>query len=357
VRLRFAAALVTFGVLAAACGGTDNPPAAESTTSTTTTSTAQAASTTSSTSITTTTEAPQLVGVSAEPIFEVEHTTGIVYAQAQSHAEWGSEEIEEIDLTLDVFEPVDGPGTPRPVLVMIHGGGFFNGDSSVAPMVDMATWFAERGWVAFSINYRLAGDRGTLPSSITVAAEPVRLQEQLYAMYTACRDAKAAIRWVRANAEAYGLDTERITASGGSAGSIAAVALGVVDEADCKDELTLDEDPTLVSTNLGESSQIHAVIDHWGSAAIVTLIESLGGDSRFDPTDAPISIVHGTADPTVAFDRAEQLEAAYAATGVPYAYYPLDGAGHGPWQSEVDGKSLFKLAFDFIVEQQDLSVG
>jgi acetyl esterase/lipase len=185
-----------------------------------------------------------------------------------------------------------------------------------------------------------------------------RRTEQINAIYTACRDAKAAIRWIRANAVTYGLDTERISASGGSAGSITAVGLGVVDESDCKDELSVDEDPTLTTTNLDESSQVRTVIDHWGSAAMVQVVEALnGGDSRFDPTDAPISIVHGTADPTVTFDKAEQLEAAYAATGVPYAYYPLQGAGHGAWQYELDGKSLFELAFDFIVGQQELSVG
>jgi para-nitrobenzyl esterase len=264
-----------------------------------------------------------------------------------------------IDLTLDVFEPVGAPDTPRPVLIMIHGGGFINGNSSVAPMTNMATYFASRGWVAFSINYRLAGDHGTLPSFFPEGDDPnPRRVEQTYAIYTACRDAKAAIRWIRANAETYGLDTERITASGGSAGSITAVGLGVVDESDCRDELTVDEDPTLATTNLGESSEIHTIIDHWGSAAMVLVVEALnGGDSRFDPTDAPISIVHGTADPTVTFDNAEQLEAAYAETGVPYAYHPLPGAGHGAWQYVLDGKSLFELAFDFIVEQQQLPVG
>jgi dipeptidyl aminopeptidase/acylaminoacyl peptidase len=65
----------------------------------------------------------------------------------------------------------------------------------------------------------------------------------------------------------------------------------------------------------------------------------------------------GTADARVPFARAEELEAACAETGVPYAYYPLDGTGHGPWQAPVDGKSLFELAFGFIVEQQDLPVG
>jgi len=369
LRFKLAAIAVTFGLLAAACGAAeDSTPAAElvtSTTSTTTTSvpstnltTNPRATSTTAASATPTTAAALVDGVFAESTFEVDRTTGIVYAQALSHVDWGSEEAKVIDLTLDAFEPIGGPETPRPVFVMIHGGAFVGGNSSVASMTDMATYFASRGWVAFSINYRLVGDHGTLPSSVTVDPEPDLRTEQIYAIYTACRDAKAAIRWIRANAETFGLDTERITASGGSAGSITAVGLGVVDESDCKDELTVGEDPTLATTNPDESSEIHTVIDHWGSEAAVQVVEGLnGGESRFDPTDAPISIVHGTADPTVPFALAEQLKAAYAETGVPYAYHPLEGAGHGAWRSEVDGMSLFELAFDFIVEQQGLSVG
>jgi len=163
-------------------------------------------------------------GVYAESTFDVDKTTGIVYAQALSHAEWGSEEAKVIDLTLDAFEPIGGPETPRPVVVMIHGGGFVGGNSSVASMTDMATYFASLGWVAFSINYRLVRDHGTLPSSVAVDPQPDHRTEQIYAIYTACRDAKAAIRWIRANAETFGLDTTRITASGGSAGSIAGAA-------------------------------------------------------------------------------------------------------------------------------------
>ena len=77
---------------------------------------------------------------------------------------------------------------------------------------------------------------------------------------------------------------------------------------------------------------------------------------RFDATDAPISIVHGTEDETVPFAQAEEIKAEYDATGVDYAWHPLEGAGHGPWGGTFKGKSLSVLAFDFIVEQQALQV-
>jgi len=94
---------------------------------------------------TTTTAAALGDGVFAESTFDVDKTARIVYAQALSHADWGSEEAKVIDLTLDSFEPIGGPETPRPVLVIIHGGGFVGGNSSVASMTDMATYIASRG--------------------------------------------------------------------------------------------------------------------------------------------------------------------------------------------------------------------
>ena len=66
--------------------------------------------------------------------------------------------------------------------------------------------------------------------------------------------------------------------------------------------------------------------------------------------------MHGTEDPTVLFEEAEELEATWVETGVPYVFHPLEGAGHGPWGASVDGKDLSMLAMDFIVEQQALEL-
>ena len=56
------------------------------------------------------------------------------------------------------------------------------------------------------------------------------------------------------------------------------------------------------------------------------------------------------------FSGAEELKAIYDSTGVANAYYPLEGKGHGAWNATVNGKRLEELSFDFVVEQQDLTV-
>ena len=211
---------------------------------------------------------------------------------------------------------------------------------------EMARSFASRGWVAFSIDYRVLSHHGTLPSNYQEPPIEVPNMERLdqwYAFYPACRDAKAAIRWIRSRAGEYSINTDYITALGGSAGSFIAVALGVTTEDDCVNEAA-EDDVTLGGTHLDQSSSVRTIIDHWGGTGIVQALELMTPGERFDATDAPISIVHGTEDRTVPFSQAEEIKAEYDRTGVPYAWYPLEGAGHGPWRAEVDGKNLTELA-------------
>lgn len=294
-----------------------------------------------------------------EPIFDVEVTEDVVFAQGLAHSAWNADDGVPMDLLLDVYQPVRENPPEMPVVVLIHGGGFKGGTHKKPELVAMARSFASRGWVAFSIDYRVAPHFGTLPGHYPEPTnEELGMREinQFQAFYPACRDAKAAIRWIRSKADDYSLSTDHIAAIGGSAGSFLTVALGVTTEDDCVTELTEEEDPTLASTHLDQSSRIHTIIDHWGGTGVVRMLELMTPGDRFDVTDAPISIVHGTEDPAVPFTQAEEIMAEYDKTGVEYAWYPLEGAGHGPWEAKVEGQSLTDLAFDFIVLQQGLDV-
>ena len=108
----------------------------------------------------------------------------------------------------------DYTGKPRPAIVVIHGGGWLEGDKSSfstpknrppGNIID----FAKLGFVAATINYRLSKE----------APFPAALH-----------DCKCAVRWLRANAEKYQIDRDSIGAWGNSAGGHLALMLGMVDK-------------------------------------------------------------------------------------------------------------------------------
>ena len=111
-------------------------------------------------------------------------------------------------LTLNIWSPAT-PGTGRPVMVFIHGGGFVVG-SKDAPVQD-GTAFARDGVVYIAINYRMGVD-GFLP----IPGIPTNL---------GLRDMIAALQWVQANAAAFGGDSANVTVFGESAGAMAVADL------------------------------------------------------------------------------------------------------------------------------------
>lgn len=110
-------------------------------------------------------------------------------------------------LNLNVW--TTGTDGSRPVLVWIHGGGFFAG-CSANPWYDGAS-FARKGLVVVSINYRL-GAEGFMELPDAPSNRGLL-------------DCIAALQWVRDNAAVFGGDPHRVTAMGQSAGGIAVAAL------------------------------------------------------------------------------------------------------------------------------------
>lgn len=303
------------------------------------------------------TEANDVVVTSAAT-FNVIVEENITYAQGLSHQSLNSLESNIINLNLDVYKP-NNNAAKRPAMVLIHGGGFSSGSKNDPNIVNLANFYASRGWVVFSINYRLLGNRGTVPNAWVQYGQnniPTNTLSQFLAIYPAHRDAKAAIRWVVANAETYNLATNYITVGGGSAGAITATTLGITNAEDYTNEISINIDPTLSSTNLNQTYTIKTIIDFWGSDVAIDALNDIYGHQRFDITDAPIFIAHGTQDTTVEFTNAQELRDNYIATGVDYEFYPLINESHGAWNATINGKRLEELAFDFIVEKQQLIV-
>jgi acetyl esterase/lipase len=128
-------------------------------------------------------------------------------------------------LTLDAYLPPApaAAAPPMPAVVLIHGGSFETGDSQSDDEPAFAYEFAMRGYAVVSINYRLEGTGNGGPGSSLLTPDPA---------ITATQDARAAVRFVRANAQQYHLDPDRIVVGGDSAGAITSLWLGYVEEHD-----------------------------------------------------------------------------------------------------------------------------
>ena len=241
--------------------------------------------------------------------YEVNITEDITYAEGLSHDSWNSANNSVIPLEMDSYVP-DNNLQNRPLLMLIHGGAFYGGSKQQDALVNMANYYASRGFVVFSIDYRLRDHTGTIPQEWIDASSdiPPANHDQLFAMYPAHRDAKAALRWIIANADNYHINTDYITVGGGSAGAITSIGLGVSELGDYKDEISLSEDNTLSTTNFSQTYEVQTILDFWGSNVSIEILESIYGYQRFDSNDPALFITHGTEDPTVPFSSAEDLK-------------------------------------------------
>lgn len=172
------------------------------------------------------------------------------------------------------------------------------------------------------------------------------------------RDAKAALRWIVANSNTYDIDTDFITVGGASAGAITTIALGISNLEDFKDEISVADDPTLSSTNLNEAYEVKSMVYFWGSNVKLELFEGIYGLNRYDVHDPELFMAHGTNDMNAGtpFSEATELQEIYDSLSIYNELVTLEGAGHGAWDAQIDGKGLFELSFAFITDRQELTV-
>lgn len=169
---------------------------------------------------------------------------------------------------LDIYYPNQKSNKPYPVIVFCHGGAFRNGnkgDESLEPMLRGL----ERGYAVVSVGYRKSGE--------------ARFPAMVY-------DAKAALRFLRANAKQYQLDTEKFAAWGPSSGgwlvSMIGTTIGNV----------AFEDKTMGNGDF--SSSVQAVIDWCGPcggflAMDEAFLKSGAGPASHDEPDSPESMFLG----------------------------------------------------------------
>jgi acetyl esterase/lipase len=229
-------------------------------------------------------------------------------------------EADGMPLLLDIAQPDAPPVRPLPVIMYIHGGAWLAGDRRTT----RNNLFAAHGFFTVSVEYRLSQQ----------ALFPAQLH-----------DVKAAVRWLRANADQLHIDPQRIGVWGHSAGAHLAALLGTTG-----DVAELEG----TSGSPGYSSRVQAV----ATLAAPTDFLQMGGThddpdspearlvggpihermaevARANPITyvsramPPFLLLHGAADDTVPAGQSRLLFDALRAAGADVTLHMFPGAGHG----------------------------
>jgi dipeptidyl aminopeptidase/acylaminoacyl peptidase len=241
--------------------------------------------------------------------------------------------VGERKLLLDLYVPEKATG-PLPVIVGIHGGGWAAGSKEGAAGIRQAG----RGYAVACVGYRLSGE----------AIFPAQIE-----------DCKAAVRWLRANAARYGLDPDRIGATGHSAGGHLSSLLGTtggIRDFDLGKHLEQSSRVQAVCALSGPTDLLrmdaHAVpgarLKHDAPGSPESRLiggaiqENKDKAARANPItyvtkdSPPFLLIHGDQDPVVPPHQAQLLFEALKQAGVEARLHLVAGAGHGVGGREVN---------------------
>jgi acetyl esterase/lipase len=238
---------------------------------------------------------------------------------------------------------------PRPAIVVIHGGGWLEGDKSSfatrkhgvpGNIVD----FADLGFVAVTINYRLSGE----------APWPAALH-----------DCKCAVRWLRAHAKDYNIDPKSIGAYGNSAGGHLALLLGMAGkEADLEGDGPYQDESSLVQAVVSDSGPIDLLYQYRSDRLRKVVGQFLGGRPegermaayrqasplhRITRATPPLLLLYGGADEQVPVETADEFVLALGKAGLKdVSYHRLAYVDHCP-HSLVRVPEMQPVVNDFFV--------
>ena len=234
--------------------------------------------------------------------------------------------VDGISLKLDLLMPSKKTDRKPEVVVFFHGGSWRAGSKKTCHV----GWLTHHGYAVASVDYRLSG-QAKFPALV--------------------HDCKGAIRWLRANADEYGIDAERICAAGASAGGLLSTLLGTSGGIKA-----LEGE---VGGNLDQSSRVQSAIGLFCPTDLLynstvekercdqpdsPLFQLLGGKpserlgmarlasatAHVTKDDPPVIVLYGTADKSLVKPlHGERLKALYDEAGLEATYQLIEGAGHG----------------------------
>lgn len=192
----------------------------------------------------------------------------------------------ELNLKLDLYHPANDKLQLRPLILLIHGGGFYIGNKQSFTEIALANEFAARGYVVASMNYRMGFKMTT--------SDVERIG------YKALQDVHAALRFLSHHADAYGIDPSQVYVAGNSAGAIASLNIAFMKnnerpKSSFKYKNKADLGNIESSGNkLKNRFEVKAVGNLWGAVTDTTIID--------EDEIIPVISFHGNADDIVPYN-------------------------------------------------------
>ena len=231
-------------------------------------------------------------------------------------------------LLLDVYKPAKPNG---------YGIIFISGSGWTAPLAYSAEplksnsqsklyakALASAGYAAFAVSHR-AVPRFRYPAPV--------------------EDVQRAVRFIRHNAERFGIRADRIGAAGGSSGGHLVSMLGVLDgQGNPADPDPVERESAKVQCVVARAAPVDFLTGNNGNfllgmgkptgkaqdTAEYRTYKEASPVTYITPDDPPFLLMHGDKDEQVAFSQSEEMEAKLKAAGVTVKLVRIEGAGHGP---------------------------
>jgi len=257
--------------------------------------------------------------------------------------------VESNSVKLDLYLPKSNCSGKFPLIISIHGGGFESGDKYPVEKPISPEILSNNCYVLASINYRLSGE----------AAFPAGNE-----------DVKSAVRWLRANAGQYNLDSNHFGVIGGSAGGYYSSFLGT----------TVDTKEFDVGDNLEYSSAVQAVVEEFGPVNMSSLVQDridvglpansaesifIGCDigstncpnainaspiNYVSKEDPPFLILHGENDEIVPIKQSQDFYLQLQSFGVPVTFIIVPNAGHGGLEFDSYNQQIIEFFDKYLKE-------
>lgn len=250
--------------------------------------------------------------------------------------------VGDTTLLAEIIRPDPPPAAPMPAVIYIHGGAWMYGDRTA----NRSAFLAARGFFTVSIDYR----------SSLQARFPAQLE-----------DARAAVRWLRANAARYQVDPERIGIWGHSAGAHLAALVGTSGRLPAIAEPVAPGEPTCqvqaVATLACPTDFLQ--MGGWHEDAESPESRLVGGPVRerlalvrlANPVTyvqagaPPFLLIHGAGDEVVPIRQSELLARALEARGNAVTFVAIPGAGHNFGDDELSWPEAQRLVLEFFRAQ------